>query len=170
MSFKKSISIYYLLITVYSVLSIYLCREKISFFTRKGLSVPELPTDFMLPEADPIEEEEEDYDDDEDNAAETAIAINTALVASSIRNKNLSENHSGGSANSRRQHATQNATNKSKLNNSVTTTNTTEQNEVKQTVENTKDKIANHSDNENVEDDQKERFDYVIDRTYGVEV
>lgn len=149
-----------------SLIIYYLRREKISFFTRKGLSVPELPTDFMLPEADPIEEEEEDYDD-EDNAAETAIAINTALVASSIRNKNLSENHNGGSANSRRQHATQNAANKS----IITATTNTEQNETVTTLENTKeDIVANHNISENVNDDQKERFDYVIDRTYGVEV
>ncbi|KNC24994.1 hypothetical protein FF38_11826 [Lucilia cuprina] len=151
-------------------------KEKISFFTRKGLSVPELPTDFMLSEADPIEEEEEDLedDDDEDNAAETAIAINTALVASSIRNKNLSENHSGGSASSRRQQATQNATNKTKIATSTTTTTTitTEETEIIKTLENTKEnqqqqQVNNGNDND---DDQKQRFDYVIDRTYGVEV
>ncbi|XP_039491367.1 protein kibra [Drosophila santomea] len=67
-------------------------KEKITFFTRKGLSVPELPSEFTLPEANPIEEEEEEEDEDEFyNSAETAIAINTALVASSNRNKNLSE-------------------------------------------------------------------------------
>ncbi|XP_030564151.1 protein kibra [Drosophila novamexicana] len=69
-------------------------KEKISFFTRKGMSVPELPIEFMHPDADAIEEEEEDDDDDEeDNVVETTIAINTALVASSNRNKNLSEHH-----------------------------------------------------------------------------
>ncbi|KAH8264132.1 hypothetical protein KR038_003307 [Drosophila bunnanda] len=71
-------------------------KEKITFFTRKGLSVPELPIEFTLPEANPIEEEEEEEEEDEDefyNSAETAIAINTALVASSNRNKNLSEHH-----------------------------------------------------------------------------
>ncbi|XP_037807551.1 protein kibra [Lucilia sericata] len=150
-------------------------KEKISFFTRKGLSVPELPTDFMLSEADPIEEEEEDLedDDDEDNAAETAIAINTALVASSIRNKNLSENHSGGSASSRRQQATQNATNKTKIATSTTTTTTitTEETEIVKTLENTKENQQQQQVNNGKEDDdQKQRFDYVIDRTYGVEV
>ncbi|XP_005183553.4 protein kibra [Musca domestica] len=158
-------------------------KEKISFFTRKGLSVPELPTDFMLSEADPIEEEEEvedlpenqndyneeedDDDEDDDNAAETAIAINTALVASSIRNKNLNENHIGG-ASSRRQAATKNATNKllaetcnrttTSTSNATTTTSTEKQN--------TKDQDGNNSSS----DADKQRFEYVVDRTYGVEV
>ncbi|XP_065372074.1 protein kibra [Calliphora vicina] len=147
-------------------------KEKISFFTRKGLSVPELPTDFMLSEADPIEEEEEDLEEDDDDAAETAIAINTALVASSIRNKNLNENHSGGSASSRRQQATQNATNKTKIATSTTTTTTitTEETEIVKTLENTKEQQVNNDDDDDDDDDQKERFDYVIDRTYGVEV
>jgi len=77
-----------------AVLNVDVYREKITFFTRKGLSVPELPSEFTLPEANPIEEEEEEEEEDEDefyNSAETAIAINTALVASSNRNKNLSE-------------------------------------------------------------------------------
>ncbi|KAH8382401.1 hypothetical protein KR009_003349 [Drosophila setifemur] len=72
-------------------------KEKITFFTRQGLSVPELPSEFTLPEGSLIEEEdEEEEEEDEDefyNAAETAIAINTALVASNNRNKNLSEHH-----------------------------------------------------------------------------
>lgn len=137
----------------------------------------------MLSEADPIEEEEEvedlpenqndyneeedDDDEDDDNAAETAIAINTALVASSIRNKNLNENHIGG-ASSRRQAATKNATNKllaetcnrttTSTSNATTTTSTEKQN--------TKDQDGNNSSS----DADKQRFEYVVDRTYGVEV
>lgn len=129
-------------------------REKISFFTRKGLSVPELPNDFTLPEAHSIEEEEEE-EDDEDDAAETAIAINTALVASSLRNKNLSENHSG--VTGRR------AMNVAAINSKAI--NTTQEIEEKKPAESTKDQQAQQTQQE-----EQQRFEYVVDRDYGVEV
>ncbi|KAI9584445.1 hypothetical protein GQX74_006340, partial [Glossina fuscipes] len=140
-------------------------KEKISFFTRKGLSVPELPNDFTLPEAHSIEEEEEEEveeeeeeedDDDEDNAAETAIAINTALVASSLRNKNLSENHSG--VTGRR------AMNIAAINSKAINTKQ-EEIEEKNSAESTKDQQAKQTQQE-----EQQRFEYVVDRDYGVEV
>lgn len=185
-------------------------REKISFFTRKGLSVPELPIDFILPEADPIEEEEEEEEEDEaaeeetegieqnddkmitrkigsieqtigeqqnkieettteievENSvvidAETAIAINTALVASSLRNRNLSENHV--------------------IVTGTTTSITAGRHGICSNVASTLE-IENHTEelkvavakkeNETTGDEerqQKERYDYVVDRNYGVEV
>lgn len=130
--------------------AVVLCREKMFFFTRKGMSVPELPIDFLLPDAQAIEEEEEDDDDDEeDNVAETAIAINTALVASSNRNKNLSEHHhrSTGGAVSKLT-----ATPTSAINPAPVTT------------------PVPASSNANEAKGEQQRYDYVVDRNYGVEV
>ncbi|KAM8706052.1 hypothetical protein ACLKA7_010353 [Drosophila subpalustris] len=130
-------------------------KEKISFFTRKGLSVPELPSEFMLPDADAIEEEEEEEDDDdeEDNVAETAIAINTALVASSNRNKNLSEHHhriaSGAVAKLAATSSPAVATASAPVAASVAAP------------------AAVPQEDGNSE---QQRFDYVVDRNYGVEV
>lgn len=117
------------------------------FFTRKGMSVPELPNDFLLPDAQAIEEEEED--DDEDNVAETAIAINTALVASSNRNKNLSEHHhrSTGGAVSKLTATPTPAINPAPVATPVPATS-----------------------NANEANGEQQRYDYVVDRNYGVEV
>ncbi|XP_055923210.1 protein kibra [Eupeodes corollae] len=68
-------------------------KEKIAFFTRKGLSVPELPMEFMVNEEDVIEEDEAEYENDGYNTNQPpAIAINTALVeasTNSLPTKNL---------------------------------------------------------------------------------
>ncbi|XP_017855755.1 PREDICTED: protein kibra [Drosophila arizonae] len=122
-------------------------KEKMFFFTRKGMSVPELPNDFLLPDAQAIEEEEED--DDEDNVAETAIAINTALVASSNRNKNLSEHHhrSTGGAVSKLPATPTPAINPAPVTTPVPATS-----------------------NANEANGEQQRYDYVVDRNYGVEV
>ncbi|XP_037943848.1 protein kibra-like [Teleopsis dalmanni] len=150
-------------------------KEKISFFTRKGLSVPELPLDFLIPEADSIEEEEEEEEDDEDNAAETAIAINTALVASSNRNKNLSDNHSGG-----RREIPAYKCNAISMSTNVTTT-PTQATQATPTITATvptleKTLSNNTTNNENDDVNPTEtskdghRYTYVVDPTYGVEV
>ncbi|XP_037955054.1 protein kibra-like [Teleopsis dalmanni] len=151
-------------------------KEKISFFTRKGLSVPELPLDFLIPEADSIEEEEEEEeDDDEDNAAETAIAINTALVASSNRNKNLSDNHSGGrreipaykcNAISMSTNVTTAPTQATQATPTITATVPT----LEKTL--TNNTTNNENDDVNPTETPKDghRYTYVVDPTYGVEV
>lgn len=153
----------------------------------------------MLPEADPIEEEEEEEEEEEQNNektklevddkmltkenieqiiveqqenkseetitefkakedhtvvidAETAIAINSALVASSLRNKNLSENHaivaasSNGTAGQRGVCVEQQRLQRKEEQSTISKT------EVK------------------TDDEQQERYDYVVDRNYGVEV
>lgn len=113
--------------------------------------MPELPSEFILPDADPIkeeEEEEEEDDDDEDNVAETAIAINTALVASSNRNKNLSEHHHRASSSALAKLAAKPSTTHSPAVAPVTAASTPQ------------------ADG----DSEQQRYDYVVDRNYGVEV
>ncbi|XP_034661303.1 protein kibra [Drosophila subobscura] len=133
-------------------------KEKISFFTRKGLSVPELPSEFTLPEDNPIEEEEEeeeeDDDEDEDNAAETAIAINTALVASNNRNKNLSEHH---------HRAASGAVPKLPA---PATAPTTADAAVAAAIP----AVPAVAAEDGAEKPDQPRYDYVVDRNYGVEV
>lgn len=66
-------------------------KEKIAFFTRKGLSVPELPIEFIVTEEDVIEEDEAEYENDNyttnSNHQPPAIAINTALVEATTKSK-----------------------------------------------------------------------------------
>ncbi|CAD6993333.1 unnamed protein product [Ceratitis capitata] len=156
-------------------------KEKMTFFTRKGFPVPDLPdrADYVLPDGALIEEEdEEEEDDEEDKARETAIAINTALVASNNRNKNLSENHLG-IAVSRRELNTAKSTAAAAAAAAAMAANNTN---VASTMPSTSAAAAgaqallnNGKSNSNQENkangDQKdERFDYVVDRNYGVEV
>ncbi|EDV90829.1 GH14353 [Drosophila grimshawi] len=111
-------------------------KEKITFFTRKGMPVPELPSDFMLPDANAIEEEEEEEEAEEDEVEEK-IVINSALVASSNRNKNLSEHHHRAQANK------------------LPATPVVPVAQCNETSE---------------EKSEQPRYDYVVDRNYGVEV
>ncbi|KAH8277176.1 hypothetical protein KR026_006682 [Drosophila bipectinata] len=145
-------------------------KEKITFFTRKGMSVPELPSEFTLPEANTIlfeEEEEEEEEEDEDefynNAAETAIAINTALVASNNRNKNLSDHQnrvaSGAVPKVPATPATPAAS--PAANPPPATPTTTPATQATPTA------VPVPVDDNNTE---QQRYDYVVDRTYGVEV
>lgn len=143
-----------------------------TFFTRKGLPVPDLPdrADFVLPDADLIEEEDEEEDDEEDKARETAIAINTALVASNNRNKNLSENHLGITVSRRELNAAKSTASAAaaaaeaaaKMNaaNANVSTPSTSDSAAKALVSN------KNSNGEQTD----ERYDYVVDRNYGVEV
>ncbi|XP_055851065.1 protein kibra [Episyrphus balteatus] len=63
-------------------------KEKIAFFTRKGLSVPELPIEFIVTEEDVIEEDEAEYENDGySNNQPPAIAINTALVEATTKSQ-----------------------------------------------------------------------------------
>ncbi|XP_017140820.2 protein kibra isoform X1 [Drosophila miranda] len=133
-------------------------KEKITFFTRKGLSVPELPSEFTLPDANPIEEEEEEEDDDEDNAAETAIAINTALVASNNRNKNLSEHHHRAASGA-----------VPKLPAPATTTGPEPAPPIDAAADAAVPAVAIAAEDGAAKPDQA-RYDYVVDRNYGVEV
>ncbi|XP_068156192.1 protein kibra [Drosophila tropicalis] len=133
-------------------------KEKITFFTRKGLSVPELPSEFILADGDAIEEEEEE----DDNAAETAIAINTALVASSNRNKNLSEHHHRAACNS-------GAVPKRSATPTPITAATAADASSAPAAAAAPTTAATVSDVSDDKPDQQ-RFDYVVDRNYGVEV
>ncbi|XP_039957587.1 protein kibra [Bactrocera neohumeralis] len=150
-------------------------KEKMTFFTRKGLPVPDLPdrADYVLPDADLIEEEDEEEDDEEDKARETAIAINTALVASNNRNKNLSENHLGIAVSRRELNAAKStaaaaaaaAAEAAKLNvtNADMSLPSTSAAAAKAHVN------SNNSNGANGEQ-KDDRYDYVVDRNYGVEV
>ncbi|KAH8325263.1 hypothetical protein KR074_010426 [Drosophila pseudoananassae] len=146
-------------------------KEKITFFTRKGMSVPELPSEFTLPEANPIlfeeEEEEEEEEEDEDefynNAAETAIAINTALVASNNRNKNLSDHQNrvaSGAVPKVPATPANPAASPAANPPPATPTNTP-------ATQATPAAVPVPVDDNNTE---QQRYDYVVDRTYGVEV
>ncbi|XP_030370330.1 protein kibra [Scaptodrosophila lebanonensis] len=132
-------------------------KEKMTFFTRTGMAVPELPTEYTLPDPDAIEEEEEE-EDEEDKAAETAIAINSALVASNNRNKNLSEhhhhhNHAGSQARRELTTAVANASGGAVPKQPILSNGT-----------------AAPEAPADAENSEQQRYDYVIDRTYGVEV
>ncbi|XP_053946739.1 protein kibra [Anastrepha ludens] len=153
-------------------------KEKMTFFTRKGFPVPELPdrADYVLPDANLIEEEDEEEedeeDDEEDKARETAIAINTALVASNNRNKNLNENHIGGAVSRRELNAAKStaaaaAAAAAAANAAATTTNVTPTPSTSAAAAATAATVQNNSANG---DQKDQRFEYVVDRTYGVEV
>ncbi|XP_067619083.1 protein kibra isoform X2 [Eurosta solidaginis] len=149
-------------------------KEKMTFFTRKGFPVPDLPdrADYVLSDADLIEEEDED--DEEEEARETAIAINTALVASNNRNKNLNENHVGGAVSRRELNAAKStaaaaAAAAAAATVAPTTVNTTTPAEpTASTSAAAKSAAASNKDAESEQNDQ--RFEYVVDRNYGVEV
>ncbi|XP_041675110.1 protein kibra [Drosophila eugracilis] len=150
-------------------------KEKITFFTRKGLSVPELPSEFTLPEANPIEEEEEEEEEeDEDefyNSPETAIAINTALVASSNRNKNLSDHlHRAGSWAVPKVPPTPAASTPTTATPAATSAATPAITPVVTPAANAEAKPTATTAPVASEDAEQQRFDYVVDRNYGVEV
>ncbi|XP_017488689.1 PREDICTED: protein kibra, partial [Rhagoletis zephyria] len=158
-------------------------KEKMTFFTRKGFPVPELPdrADYVLTDGDLIEEEDEDEeeDDEEDKARETAIAINTALVASNNRNKNLNENHAGGAISRRELNAAKTtaaaaaaaAANASASAASTATATATNISLAPSTSAAVAAKAPAPNNSSPSSDDQKDqRFEYVVDRNYGVEV
>ncbi|KAH8313665.1 hypothetical protein KR067_009959, partial [Drosophila pandora] len=148
-------------------------KEKITFFTRKGMSVPELPSEFTLPEANPIEEEEEEEEEeDEDefyNAAETAIAINTALVASNNRNKNLTDHLNRVSNYAAPKPPTTPTTPASPATPAASPAAPAGSNPPSTTpaTQATPTAVPVPADDNNPE---QQRYDYVVDRTYGVEV
>ena len=133
-------------------------REKIAFFTRKGLSVPELPTELAAAEEESADEAAltEIKSTDTIELAELESAVDELALAElecedALELTKLEYNRS----------VVENGTEKIELESSSETILNLERHEnVSKPEPNTSDVVV----------DSDDRFDYVIDRTLGVEV
>lgn len=120
-------------------------KEKMAFFTRKGLSVPELPAELSINEGDPINRLSDHKEEDETQEEDTISQVDRSIEGAEGRPKD------------------------NKIATSVAREDTAAVDN--KSIESTSLLSATTKSNiTTAEDSSKDRFDYVIDRNYGVEV